>query len=81
LKYAAILIPLVIAGYLFYQDAQKDAPLIYTKGDTFKDSEKAIAETEKALMILSKNLNDGLEKAQSIKVFSEPVQRTKENNN
>ncbi|HEX8334035.1 MAG TPA: hypothetical protein VF622_15555 [Segetibacter sp.] len=80
LKYAAIIIPLVVAGYLFYQDTQKDAHAVYSKEDTFKDSEEAIAETEKALMLLSKNLNDGLEKAQSIKVFSEPAHRTKENN-
>ena len=79
LKYAAIIIPLVVAGYLFYHDEPQDAHMLYTKEDTFKDSEEAIAETEKALMILSKNLNDGLEKAQSIKVFSEPVHRTKEN--
>ena len=69
LKYAAVLIPLVIVGYFFLNRKHQQEIAIQT--DTFQDPQKAIAETEKALLVMSRNLSDGMAKIETFKLFEE----------
>ena len=65
MKYAAVLIPLIVLGYfLVSTNSNKQT-------DTFDDPEKAIAETEKALLLLSRNMNDGMSQMQTFRLFDE----------
>ncbi len=70
LQYAAIVLPLMIIGYFIIQKDKAQTVTTY-QTDTFDDPKKAIAETEKALVLLSKNMNDGLGKMQELKMFEE----------
>lgn len=70
IKYAAVLILFFIPGYLIIQKNYRQK-ISTAQMDTFADPKKAIEETEKALMFLSKNMNDGLDKVRSLKAFND----------
>ena len=76
LKYAAVMVPLFVASYFLFLDkhpAQPQEPVVAL--DTYTDPKQAIAETEKALMLLSKNMNDGLASVEALKLLKE-VEKT-----
>lgn len=68
LKYAAVILPLFVAGYLALQ---KSPPTEQAVGvnDTYTNSKQAIAETERVLMLMSRNMNDGLAKTATLRMF------------
>jgi hypothetical protein len=70
MKYAAIMIPLFLIGYFIVQKNRPE-PAGTVQVDTFNDPQKAIAEAEKALLLLSKNMNDGLAELGTLKLFEE----------
>ena len=70
LKYAAVLVPLLLLGY-YLINVNQNKQVITVQTDTFRDPKKAIAETEKALLLLSQNMNDGMSKMESFKLFDE----------
>jgi hypothetical protein len=75
LKYAALLVPLLVIGYLQLKQTKTKPPLAMDT-DSFRDPKKALAETEKTLLLLSKNLDDGMASIQALKLF-EPVKKAR----
>lgn len=76
LKYAAVLVLMFLLGYIFiYKDKGTKTAAVQT--DTFTDPQKAIAETEKALLLLSKNMNDGMSKIEALEFFDKIKQSKK----
>jgi len=80
MKYAAVLLIMAGVGYSVQQFRQKQHELIaadWTQQDTFDDPEKAYAETQKALQILSRNLNKGTEQMEKLSYFNDATQKIK----
>lgn len=69
LKYAAIILIVSVIGYLL-MPTQKAPTVADAEADTFNDPEKAMIETQKALMLLSRNMSDGMAKFETIKGFN-----------
>jgi len=70
LKWAAIIIPLIVAGY-FILNRKQNEQIARIQTDSFDNPEKAIAETEKTLLLLSKNLSDGMAQMKTFKLVEE----------
>ncbi|MGB8192556.1 MAG: hypothetical protein WCF67_11590 [Chitinophagaceae bacterium] len=70
LRYAAVLAPLVLIGYFVVREKKVEERIVI-QTDTFNDPQQAIAETEKALLLLSRNMNDGLSEMETIRGFEE----------
>ena len=69
IRYAAVLVPVLIATYFLLTPNRKNTGTGIT--DSYDDPKKAIEETEKFLMLLSRNMNDGLAKVNVFDMLSE----------
>lgn len=68
--YAAVLVLLLVPGY-FFISRNRNEQLITVQTETFDDPKKAVDETEKALLLLSRNMNDGMAKMKTFELFDE----------
>jgi hypothetical protein len=76
LRYAAILPPLILLSYFLWREpgrSEKDTVQV----ETFIDPDKARTEMKKTLLVLSKNMNDGLAALEAIQLMSELPDRSK----
>ena len=70
LKWAAVIIPLIVIGYFIINGKRKEQ-IARIQTDSFDNPQKAIAETEKTLLLLSKNLSDGMAQIKTFKLLEE----------
>lgn len=73
LAYAASLMIILAVGYFIRQQAQPEEkpPVATFKTREIDDPERAYAETKKALLLLSVNLNKGTSQVQKLSYFNE----------
>ena len=72
MKYAAVLLVAVGIGYALQQQGQRQQEVIIAmKKQEMNDPQRALAETQKALRLLAKNLNKGTSKMQKLSYFNE----------
>jgi hypothetical protein len=69
LRYAAVLVPLVIAGYFFREGRGKTEKESVVIKATIKDKDRVVKETNAALAILAVNLKDGLSGVKQLEVL------------
>lgn len=83
MKYAAILLVALGVGHSVYNFQQKNRITDdqFAFRDTFDDPKVAYEETQKALAILSKNLNKGKEQMEKLSYFNEATGMIQGNNN
>lgn len=81
MKYAAILLIAIGIGYAIRQaESRRDQiSVAVSEQDTFDDPEKAFAVTQKALQLLSHNLNKGTAQMQKLAYFNEATEKIKAN--
>jgi hypothetical protein len=81
MKYAAMLLVAVGIGYASRQAQTKQTRIMasLSEQDTFDDPEKAFAVTQKALQLLSRNLNKGTTQMQKLAYFNEATEKIKAN--
>jgi hypothetical protein len=81
MKYAAIILVAVGIGYAARQAETRHDRLTasLSEQDTFDDPEKAFAVTQKALKLLSRNLNKGTSQVQKLSYFNEATEKIKAN--
>jgi hypothetical protein len=83
MKYAAVLLVALGVGHSVYNFQQKNRITDdqFAFRDTFDDPKVAYEETQKALAILSKNLNKGKEQMEKLSYFNEATGMIQGNNN
>lgn len=84
MKYAAVLLVALGVGHSVYNFQQKnrnDATSQLAFRDTFDDPKVAYEETQKALAIISKNLNKGKEQMEKLSYFNDATGMIQGNNN
>lgn len=81
MKYAAMLLVAVGIGYASRQAQTKQTRInvSLSEKDTYDDPEKAFAVTQKALQLLSRNLNKGTAQMQKLAYFNEATEKIKAN--
>ena len=81
MKYAAVLLIAVGIGYSIRQAESRhdQIAVAVSEQDTFDDPEKAFAVTQKALQLLSRNLNKGTAQMQKLAYFNEATEKIKAN--
>jgi hypothetical protein len=82
MKYAAVVLVAVGIGYGARQfQARHDRILAArtTDADTYEDPKEAFAVTQKALALLSRNLNKGTSQVQKLSYFNEATEKIKAN--
>ncbi|MCF6404253.1 hypothetical protein L3C95_15260 [Chitinophaga filiformis] len=82
MKYAAMLLVAVGIGYALQQARSRQEGItaaLSAEQDTFDDPEKAFAATQKALKLLSRNLNKGTAQMQKLAYFNEATEKLKTN--
>lgn len=81
MKYAAILLVAVGIGYAARQAESRQDRIMasLSEQDTYDDPEKAFAVTQKALQLLSRNLNKGTAQMQKLAYFNEATDKIKSN--
>lgn len=81
MKYAAVLLVAVGIGYAARQAASRQDRIMasLSEQDTYDDPEKAFAVTQKALQLLSRNLNKGTAQMQKLAYFNEATDKIKSN--
>ncbi|SHN39347.1 hypothetical protein [Chitinophaga sp. CF418] len=81
MKYAAMLLVAVGIGYAARQVESKQDRIMasLSEQDTFDDPEKAFAVTQKALQLLSRNLNKGTAQMQKLAYFNDATEKIKAN--
>ncbi|SIN80047.1 hypothetical protein [Chitinophaga niabensis] len=83
MKYAAILLVALGVGHSVYNFEQKNRPeeteMVFR--DTFDDPKVAYEETQKALAIISKNLNKGKTQMEKLSYFNNATDLIRGNNN
>jgi hypothetical protein len=81
MKYAAVALIAIGIGYAARQYESKHHQVLVAnlEKDTFDDPEKAFAVTQKALALLSRNLNKGTAQVQKLSYFSEATDKIKAN--
>jgi uncharacterized protein HemX len=67
---ASVLVVLGVGTY-FYQSGKQEASIAQSELGTYDDPEKALAATQKALALLSNNVNVGIESVQYVKEFEQ----------
>lgn len=79
MKYAAMFLVAVGIGYAVRQAQirQQQVMVAMAQEDTFDDPEKAFAVTQKALQLLSRNLNKGTAQMQKLAYFNEATEKIK----
>lgn len=82
MKYAAVLLMAAGLGYsvFSFQQRRDDPQEVYAMRDTFSDPQLAYQETQRALHILSKNLNKGKEQMEKLSYFHEATEMIQGNN-
>lgn len=80
MKYAAVLLIMGGIGFSVQQFRQKQQQLIVAgfEQDTYSDPEVAYKETQKALQILSRNLNKGTAQMEKLTYFNEATEKIKD---
>lgn len=84
MKYAAILLVALGVGHSVYNFQQKNSSTqnqTLAFRDTFDDPKVAYEETQKALAIISKNLNKGKEQMEKLSYFDDATKMIQGNNN
>ncbi|HEY9259917.1 hypothetical protein [Chitinophaga sp.] len=72
MKYAAVLLVAVGIGYAFRQQGHRQQEaIIAMRQQEMNDSQRALAETKKALQLLAKNLHKGTTQMQKLSYFNE----------
>ncbi|KAA2242469.1 hypothetical protein F0L74_07955 [Chitinophaga agrisoli] len=81
MKYAAALLMMAGAGYSVQQYIVRHNELSAAawQQDTYQDPEKAYQEAQKALELLSRNLNKGTEQMEKLAYFNEATDKIKRN--
>jgi hypothetical protein len=77
MKYAAILLIMAGLGFSVQQFRQKQQQMLVTDfgQDTYSDPETAYKETQKALELLSRNLNRGTTQMEKLTYFNEATEK------
>lgn len=83
MKYAAVLLMAAGFGYgIFSFEQRRNAPEeTYAMRDTYSDPKLAYQETQRALQILSRNLNKGKEQMEKLSYFHDATEMIRGNNN
>lgn len=83
MKYAAVLLMAAGLGYsvFSFQQRRDDPQDTYAFRDTFTDPKLAYQETQRALQILSKNLNKGKQQMEKLSYFHDATEMIQGNNN
>lgn len=79
MKYAAVILVALGIGYAVRQTETKHDRIMValSEQDTFEDPEQAFAVTQKALKLLSRNLNKGTAQVQKLAYFNEATEKIK----
>ncbi len=78
-KIAAVLVVVITITFFIYREQVKEeAVATVLQTDTYEDTQKAYEETMKALMLISKHLNEGKEQTMKIAVFDEAKETIEE---